>query len=199
MRTHCATLTVLGGAPVRRRAPIRRLLVAIALIAAAKLEATTVNVEITGLGGNAYHFEYFVSGIQFQTNQELDIQFDPALFGALSNPTSGPGFDVMIFQPNNPPGSSGDYSALALVNNPSSLEFGVDVIFLGSGPPGSQPFEINQFDAMGRFVSTLQSGTTQPLVQSAAPEPGSWTMAGAGLLLYGAWRGMRRRPGYLRL
>ena len=199
MKTNCATLTVPGGAPVCRWAPICRLLAAFALIAAAKLQATTVNVEITGLGGNVYHFEYLVSGFQFQANQELDIRFDPALFGALSNPTSGPGFDVMIFQPNNPPGSSGDYSALALVNNPSSLEFGVDVVFLGSGPPGSQPFAINQFDAMGRFVPVVLSGTTQPIGQTIAPEPGNWTMAGAGLLLYGAWRGMRRRVGYLRL
>jgi hypothetical protein len=194
MRTNRATLIAPGETPVRRRAPIVRLLAAI-LLAAVRLQAATVNVQISGLGGNVYHFDYLVTGIQIQVDQEVDIRFDPALFGALSNPSFPAGFDVVLFQPDNPPGSFGDYSALALVNSASPLTFGVDAVYHGSSPPGPQPFLINQFDSNGRFVSVVESGVTQPVGQSSVPEPGSWAMAGAGVLLYGVWRATRQRVG----
>jgi hypothetical protein len=157
---------------------------AIALMAAANLRAVTVSYEATSLGLDLFQIDYIVSGIQFQMNQELDIRFDPALFETLSNGSAGPGFDVLLLQPGNPPGAFGDYSAMALVNSPSlSSVFRVNVRYHGGGSPGAQPFAINQFDANGRFVSVVGSGNTQSQSPSSfAPEPRSLFFTFAGLL-----------------
>jgi hypothetical protein len=166
---------------------------AIALMAAANLGAITVSYEVTSLGLDLYQMDYTVSGIQFQMNQELDIRFDPALFDALSNGSAGPGFDVLLLQPGNPPGAFGDFSAMALVNSPSlSSVFRVNVIYHGAGKPGAQPFVINQFDANGRFVSVVGGGNTQsPL--TFAPEPRSVFFTLAGLLFCFVLRPVARR------
>jgi hypothetical protein len=168
---------------------------AIVLMAAANLGAVTVSSQATSLGLDLYQIDYVVSGIQFQMNQELDIRFDPALFDSLSNGSAGPGFDVLLLQPDNPPGAFGDYSAMALVNSPSlSSMFRVVVRYHGAGSPGPQPFAINQFDANGRFVSVVDRGTTQsPL--TFAPEPRSLFFTFAGLLFCFVLRHAARRQG----
>src|SRR5579864_157626 len=79
------------------------------------LNAATITFEVTPLGGNNYHYTYGISGIVFQPNQGVDIRFDPTLFPAnsLTNATVGSGFTLFLLQPNNPPGTSGDYEAVA--------------------------------------------------------------------------------------
>lgn len=166
------------------------------LLLAAGSRAGTVQFQITDLGGPAYRYNYFLSGFNFQVNQELDIKFDPALFGLLSNGVAGPGFSVSLFQPDNPPGTFGDYSALAVVNNPPLTgPFRVDVIFKGAGRPGAQPFLVNQFDANFNFLFTIESGTTIPLGSSAVPEPGTVWLGGGAVLMGCVFRIVRRRAG----
>jgi hypothetical protein len=156
--------------------------------------AGTIQFQETNLGGNVFTYSYFISGFTFQQNEELDVRFDPALYGVLSNPTAGPDFSAMVFQPNNPPGTFGDYSALALVNNPSFTgPFKVTVTYLGSGQPGSQPFYLNLYDTNLDFIGTLASGTTTPGGPTTIPEPGSLALAGLGILSGGAWWAVRRR------
>lgn len=162
---------------------------------ATNLFAERIEFQVTNIGQNEYRYTYFVSDFEFGIDQELDIRFDPTLYDALSNGVAGSDFAVLLLQPNNPPGSFGDYSALALVDKPSlTVPFSVDFIFLGSGQPGAQPFLINQFDANGTFVSTLESGSTTPL-EAAIPEPSGFLLTGAGLLLTGVLHRIRRRPG----
>lgn len=159
---------------------------------AAQLSAATIGFLVSNLGGNSFRYTYSITGM-FQANQELDILFDPTLYGTLSNgkPLPGPDFSLMLFQPNNPPGSFGDYSLTALVNNPSLAgPFSVDFTYLGPVPPGpgSQPFQL--FDAN---FNLIQSGVTMPQGSSGGvPEPGSFSLGAMGLLLGGVWVTRRR-------
>jgi hypothetical protein len=162
---------------------------------ATNLSAATIQFQVSNLGGTTFRFNYVPSGFAFQVNQDLDIRFNPALYGTLSNAVVGGGFSALLLQPDNPPGSFGDYIALALVNNPSLAgPFSVDVIFKGSGTPGVQPFVINQFDPSGNFVSTITSGLTTPLGGPASvPEPGSFSLGVLAMIVGGTLWTVRRR------
>lgn len=163
---------------------------------AGTLPAATIGFQVSDVGQNLHRFTFLASNIAFQANQELDIRFDPAQFGTLSNAVVGSGFSLLLFQPNNPPGAFGDFGGLALVDNPSLAgPFSVDFTFLGPGAPGAQPFFINQFDRNGNFVATIESGFTKLDAGSTAvaPEPSSFLLGGMGLLLGGAWWSVKRR------
>jgi hypothetical protein len=158
-----------------------------------------VHYEIAGLGVNAagqslYRYTYEPVDIVFEKDQELDVRFDPNLFAALFNALAPAGFDVLLLQPNVPPGAFGDYSALALVSNPLiSGPFSVDVVYLGSGLPGAQPYLINQYNTNGEFVTTLIQGVTTSAGSAVVPEPGSLSVVSAGLCLLGMSCLLRRR------
>jgi hypothetical protein len=146
--------------------------------------AASVGYEVTDLGGNDFRYSYTFTGVTLQAQQEIDIRFDPALFGLLSNAVAPPQFDLLVLQPNNPPGSFGDYSVLSLINSPDLTgTFSVDVEFLGTGKPGSQPFFINQYDAAGALILSTPGGSTKPLVPGDpgdVPEPATlWLTVGS--------------------
>ncbi len=135
---------------------------------------------VSSLGGNSYEYTYTISGWMLQLNQAVDIFFDPNLFGVLSSPVALPSTDwsVMVFQPNNPPQSPGEYDALALVNNPSLTgPFSVDVTYLGKGTPGSNPYQINQYDSNGTLTNNIFS---------SVPEPSSFLLGAMGLVFAGS-------------
>lgn len=161
----------------------------------AGLQAGTIQFQTTNLGGNTYQYTYFPSGFALQANQELDIRFSPILYTNLNSGVAGAGFDLALLQPNNPSGTFGDYSALALVNNPLLTgPFSVNFNYLGSGQPGSQPYRINQYNQSGAFVATIDSGVTTPVGGApSVPEPGTLPLAGAALAAI-LWT-VRRRAG----
>jgi len=168
------------------------LLAVSAAATAGSLSAASVTFQISNLGSNDFRYDYLVSGIQFTQNEEFDVRFDPTLYGTLSNGQAPPGFDLLLLQPNNPPGTPGDYSAMALINNPSlSSGFHVTVHYLGTGTPGSQPYFINQLDASGRLLSVVDSGNT--VAVGAVPEPVGWTLAMAGILFGGVLSAVRAK------
>lgn len=176
---------------------LNKLLFVAALLTAGNLHAGSIQYEVSGVGTSPtgdpiYRFTYLISGVNFLTDQELEIRFDPALYGALSNATAGAGFDVLLFQPNNPLGTDGIYSALALIDNPSlATPFGVDAIYLGLGTPPSQEFFINQFDSSGNLVRQEEQGTT--VLVGEIPEPSTFASVGMLLGLIGCWWTVRRR------
>lgn len=174
------------------------------MLFAATLAAASIKVDVTSLGTTGggsgspgtsvelQRFTYHLTDITLQKNQELNIRFDPALFGPLSNPTAGPGYDVILFQPNQPTGAFGDFSAMSLVDQPTtSSDFSVDFVYLGSGNAGPQPYFINQFEATGGFT-VLESGFTAVAPSASVPEPGTLVLCGAALLLVGTLRAVRR-------
>ena len=158
------------------------------------LSAGTIQYQVTPVSGNSFRFDYSVSGFTFAAHEQLDIQFDPTLYGTLSNGVAPANFIVTLLQTNNPPGESGDYTAMAQINNPSTAGlFSVQAVYLGKGQPGSQPFFINQFNSDGFYVATTVAGfTTSPV-----PEPSTAGLFVIAVLLGGLWMVLGRRAASL--
>jgi hypothetical protein len=143
--------------------------------------SATVGFEVTSLGGNEYRYSYSFTGFTLAENEEIDIRFNPALFDALSNGVAPPDFDLLVLQPNNPPGAFGDYGLLALIDDPSMEgSFTIDFVYLGAGTPGAQPYLINQYDATGALKSSTPGGLT--VSASAIPEPATSVLVGGAVL-----------------
>jgi hypothetical protein len=160
------------------------------LLTVGNVSAGIIQYDIYSLGGSSYRYDYSVSGFSFQANQLLDIRFDPSLYSTLSKEVAPAGFVAILLQPNNPPGDSGDYKALALVDNPALAGlFSVEWVYLGSGTPGSQPFFVDQYDDRGFFQYTTTAGmtTANVLHASEAPEPLSFPLVGAALTSGWLW------------
>lgn len=141
------------------------------------LRAGTIDVSVSQDGPNLFTYTYTISGIDLLANQDIDIQFDQTIYATLSNGVADSDFNLVLLQPNNPPGSAGDYSALALVDHPSLAgPFSVEVSFLNGvvNPPASQPYLLEQF-SNGTYQSTFGNGSI-----SIVPEPSS-----ASLVLIG--------------
>jgi len=168
------------------------------VLSATSLFSATVQFQTTFLGTvngqSQYRNNYTLLDSALQTNQALDIDFDPALYGTLSNGQGPANFSILLLQPNNPPGTAGLFSALALSSTQPPISFSVSFIFLGGGLPSGQHFALNQYNAQGVLVSTLTSGTTTPAGTTTVPEPGGFLLSGLGVLLISGWRGIRRLP-----
>jgi hypothetical protein len=181
-----------------------RILLLSALLAFS-LPAATIQYQVS-TDGTTGTYQYFVSGFvanqacpdntAIECSNEIDIAFNPTVFDQLSNGVAPAGFDLLLFQPNNPPQAPGDYSALAVVNNPSTEPFSVGFTFnpgtsagvsCSSSADFCQNFSIESFDSNGFFEGFAQTGTTTPVV-SGAPEPVSVMLSGIGLLILGIVR-----------
>jgi hypothetical protein len=154
-------------------------------LTAGQLAAGSISYQVTSLGSNAFRYDYTVN-FNLLEDQEIDIKFDPALYTGLNNGIAGSDFRLVVLQPGNPAGAFGDYSILALLDNPSlSGPFSIQFTYLGSGRPGGQSYLVHQFDPSGQnIIGTLDSGTTA----TASPEPASWMLGGIGLIISGILR-----------
>ena len=147
------------------------------LMAASITSISTISTN--GSGDTVYHYVYTLVGGPLLLNQEVEIRFAAGSYGLLSYDLNlvPQGFSVLLFQPNQPFGAPGRYSALALEDNlPSSVVFKVDAVFLGTGTPEAQAFFVNQLDAQGGIVTLDLNGV---------PEPGTWWLGLSGLLAAG--------------
>jgi PEP-CTERM motif len=159
---------------------------------AGSLSAAAITFQTSDLSSNQVRITYTVTDFVFALNQELDIEFDPALYLSLSNGVAPTGFDVLLLQPNNPPGTAGDFSSLALVASPGTGPFRVDATLAGSGRPGPQNFTINQLNDDGVITGVIASGQATAAV-SAVPEPATLPLVGLALFAGPAWFAVRRR------
>ena len=133
-------------------------------------------------------YTYEISGLNLGVGQALDIEFDPLQFDNLHRGVAGAGFDLVLLAPDNPPGTAGIFSLLALIDNPPlDGPFGVDFEYIGTGQPGPQRFFVNQYDDSGIIVATLASGVTV----STVPEPQTFALGGTGLMM--VYMAVRRR------
>jgi hypothetical protein len=128
-----------------------------------------------------------------QANDVIDITFDPTVYLLLSNPIAQPSSDwsATMDQPNVPfAGLNGDYFLQAKVNNPSLIgPFSVDFTLQPGKQAGSQAFSIfdpNFMTIDGQTGQTILAGT-------GIPEPATFSLAVAGILLgVAAWKVRRR-------
>ena len=88
-------------------------------------------------------------------------------------------WDILVLQPDTFLPDNGVYDALALINNPSLLDtFSLSFVWLGTGTPGSQSFELydNTFNVIETGV-TRTNGTN-------VPEPTTIFLLGSGILAF---------------
>lgn len=172
-----------------------RPLLACAALAAGLANAGTIQYHIAPIAGNsattgeAYRFSYEAVNLQLDAFQELDIRFGASTFVKIFNPMIGSGADVLLFQPNNPPGAPGDLSILSLVNDLDLGSFSVDAVLTGF-PPRSLAFSINEYDPVsGEFLRTVSQGSA---VLIGIPEPSISLLMATGLLWFGALTARKR-------
>ncbi len=161
---------------------------ALALVApVGPAEAAAIYFEVTDLpdvnpGEDLWRYSYSVdpAGTAFSAGVTgFAVAFDEGLYTALSAFSASFDWDILVLQPDLGIPDPGLYDGLALVNSPDTgTPFEVDFVWLGSGTPGSQPFEIYELEIpiYGTPV-TIETGVTLPV-----PEPALAALALAGLL-----------------
>lgn len=138
------------------------------------------NLTDTTVGEDLWRYDYTVSDHSFLADEGFLIFFDYTLYGDLQDtpPLPNIDWDPLTLDPDPlliPP-DPGNYDALALSDNASLLDlFTVEFIWLGTGTPGSQRFEL--YDA--NYQSTYGGRTTGG---APIPEPSTWALLATGLI-----------------
>jgi hypothetical protein len=135
----------------------------LALVPPSPTRATVITYEATNLpdpvqGMDLWRYTYRVSDFVFSQGQGFSIFFSPNLYRGLQYPPPAPNADwnVISLQPDLALSSSGIFDGQALINGASLNDpFTVEFIWLGSGTPGAQVFDIHDAD-----FSILVQGTT---------------------------------------
>jgi hypothetical protein len=155
-------------------------------------EGVTITFEATDLadvigGEDLWRYTYRVSDFDPRQDVAFETLFDPALHSGLEDPPPAVSvdWDVITLPPDPALPDDGRYSALALVDGADlALQFPVTFVWLGGAgtAPGSQPFEIVQFDEVGNFIATLETGDTTPFVPpTPVSAPATLALAAVGL------------------
>jgi len=150
---------------------------------AATIEFTATDLADAVPGDDLWRLEYQISDIVFNQFEAFSIYFDPARYGALDNPsTTNADWSLLVLQPDVVFGTPVDglFIGQALTTGASTAApFLLDVVLLGGGTPGAQPFDVSAFDADGNFIDIVAVGRTrQP---GTAPEPASLLLFGTAL------------------
>ena len=167
---------------------------ALALSVCSAAQAVVITYQATDLadivvGEDRWQYRYKVSGF---VGLGFNVLFSPALYRNLSDPPPAVNSDwaLQIVQPDPNPVvlADGFYGATAQVLNPSLADaFTVIFDWLGSGSPGSQPFEV--FDES--FFPPIATGQTQAEGQ-VVPLPDTLSLIGLGLLVLRARKAVAR-------
>lgn len=155
-------------------------------------QATTIFYSVSLVSGNTYEYSYLAQNdsLSFPVD-EITIFFDAAQFENLQPATVPSGWDPLVVQPDLLLADDGFFDAIAL--GPSDAiqpglglgGFSIRFDWLGSGAPGTQPFEIR--DAI--TFDLVDTGFTVPI-----PEPTSALLIGFGLCLLSSSRARATRP-----
>src|SRR5260370_40425583 len=80
-------------------------IVSASLHASPLIQYQVSSVGTTCTGQTLFRYNYLISGCTLFQNEEIDIRFDSDVFGQLLNGLASPGFDLLLFQPNQRPGA----------------------------------------------------------------------------------------------
>ena len=140
-----------------------------------------------------WEYRYLVSDYVFRANEGFTIYFDWQYFTGLEDPPPyvNSSWDVIVFPPDPYLEADGAYDALALTDGASLRDaFVVSFVYAGTTPPGTQRFDVNQFDSQGRFLRLVISGQTT--AQIPEPRTALFILTGVALLTgFGARRRLR--------
>ncbi|HYP09659.1 MAG TPA: PEP-CTERM sorting domain-containing protein [Bryobacteraceae bacterium] len=174
--------------------PTRSKLVALALfvLGTTTASAASISYQATDIAdsgaGDAWQYTYFVSGHTFAEREAFSILFDVDSYANL-NPTPAPvsGWEILVLEPSVGLPADGRYEPMSLADGTSAnVAFTIDFVWKGTGAPGSQPFEIIQYDPDFN-PTTLESGVTVPA--EAVPEPSTWMLVSGAVGMFA----LRRR------
>ena len=178
----------------RIRHVLSALLAALGLSVGVGAGAATISFQATDLpdvvaGEDLWKYSFTVAG-SFVAFGGFEVIFSPSLYRSLEIPLPPPpdplDWLVDITEPDAVLPADGLYRATALSDTPSLADpFMVSFIWLGSGSPGAQSFNVfdDTFNPTGG--GRTQSASTQ------IPVPGTAALMGLGLLVLGA----RGKPG----
>lgn len=134
-------------------------------------------------GQDLWRYDYQVSG-SFEAFGGFNLIFDPSGYAALSDiqPVASADWDAFAVQPDPALPAPGLLTATRLSTGSALGDpFTVQFVWLGTGSPASQPFEVfnDSFDI-------IETGFTV-----AVPEPQTYALWAAGLLALAVRRGRR--------
>jgi hypothetical protein len=164
--------------------------------------AIVITFEATDLadttpGDDLWRYVYTITDFSPVPDVAVETLFGHTLYRDLQDPAPGVGgWDILTLQPDSNLPDVGRYSALALSAGVSLAEpFDLTFVWLG-GPgtaPGSQPFELNAFDAQSGVLAPLATGCTTPAAPQAVGLPGTLVLTLSGLLGLGLLRSRSNR------
>ncbi len=146
---------------------------------AANIFYEAVDLTDTTPGEDLWKYNYTVSNHSFDMDFGFSVFFNPSNYVFLEDPAPfvNSAWDILILQPDTLLPGDGVYDALALVNNPSLLDtFSLSFVWLGTGTPGSQSFEL--YD---NAYNVTEAGITRSN-STNVPEPTTIFLLGSGVL-----------------
>jgi hypothetical protein len=161
-------------------------------------QATSVDFTATHLSGSTWRYDYLIANNTLGTSiDEVTIFFRLGLFENLSSPRQPAAWNSVLAQPDPGLPADGFYDSATtgsgIAPGGSLAGFSVTFTYLGSGTPGSQPFDI----VNPVTFATLDNGQTQRAGATGVPEPGPLGLVAAALLGGGAGSFCRRRRRHL--
>jgi hypothetical protein len=130
--------------------------------------AGSIQYDAVDLGGGDWQYNYIVNGTFTGNSNGFTIYFDESTYTNLTDITApSADWDLLISQPVISLPMPGYFDGLALNNLTGSYNFSVDFTWLGSGTPGSQPFEFYDLNNIDNPVTGMTSH------QASVPDPSS--------------------------
>jgi hypothetical protein len=163
----------------------RASVLAAALLLSATARAGVIEYDITNVGGSNWRYDYTVTNDELAGGMwEFTIWFALGLYESLSVAASPASWDSLVVQPDPNLPADGFFDSvsldLPLARNASVGGFSVLFTWLGTGTPGSQPFD---FVNPETFVS-IDSGVTRlRVIPDPDPDPTPVPEPAIGLLL----------------
>lgn len=149
------------------------LVTVLSMLVAAGGRAATIEYSTTSLGGSNYRIEYTITNDQAAPLALIDILFDPAKYDESSISIATPAllatsWDEVILASSPAQPFAYDIFSLSsgIASGASESGFAVEVLWLGSGAPASQMFEVydpNTFDLVSSGVSVAATVVPLPL------------------------------------